>query len=571
MSEARERCSCPQCRRADTAGTQHESRDCSYEEHNHEERNEEWFADRICRDNESPFVSRNPMSDFDDVEDQDIEDMDFREDDELDDDLDTQGADLDTDEIDDLDFRDEVDDDFEAPRESDDDENSRDTRGCACAKCRKVDAHPRDARRPTFDEVGYEGENAELDLETEDVADGAPLAFFDLPSSETRGLHDDLDEEDEVNQTDPSRDDLIDEFDDEDALEDLLDELDADDDLVNNDQDDEESSAEAFEEAWDVGHYPRARQEDNESLLETMGELDFLEAPWNNPDHDGRTLTWDELRPFTDPMGNNCHAIQKLKIWRGQKGDRGHLADDVYIRRLCEAVNLARGWLDQTKREIREVFGGGDLLHARRRWNAHPSFPYWFGWGVRTVQQMRAVRTYIFRMRRWFYPSEGAYGLRFVVVKEAGGRTTGAPYTHLCTLSNAAYTLSPVVHLCPAFFEGTDPDDTLWRAEIIIHELTHRLVQRPAALTALGIFPGTQLGFNFNPALWAALDHPGLTIRGGGFRRPTGQSNNDRRIARMLAHNRPLAARRSPTNWAILVREIGHDSQPGGGGRRHPL
>lgn len=262
----------------------------------------------------------------------------------------------------------------------------------------------------------------------------------------------------------------------------------------------------------------------------------------------------DAMDAMDDLADDDFAALQES--WdAGQDHAAQHLADDEYIRLTCEAVNLAAEWLRLMRERINFIYAGGNLLHSRRRWNRDATFPYWFGWGMRTTQQIRALRRKIVRMHSWFTPGKGATGLRIIVVKERGFLTTGSPRQHLCTLHNAAYTISPVVYLCPTFFDDNRID--LDRAELLIHELTHRLVQGTSASMGLGFFPGSPVLWGTASAIWATVHHPCVTGSDGECRPITGQGDDDRRLARHLARHRPLAARRSPSNWAFVAREIG--------------
>ncbi len=207
----------------------------------------------------------------------------------------------------------------------------------------------------------------------------------------------------------------------------------------------------------------------------------------------------DAMDAMDDLADDDFAALQES--WdAGQDHAAQRLADDEYIRLTCEAVNLAATWLGMMRELINFIYAGGNLLHSRRRWNRDATFPYWFGWGMRTTQQIRALRRKIVRMHSWFTPGKGATGLRIIVVKER-----------------------------------------------------------------FGFFPGSQALWSMAPTMWATVDHPCVTVRDGRCRRIGGQNDDDRRLARALARQRPLAARRSPTNWAIVAREIGT------GNIRHPV
>jgi hypothetical protein len=145
------------------------------------------------------------------------------------------------------------------------------------------------------------------------------------------------------------------------------------------------------------------------------------------------------------------------------------------------------------------------------------------------------VKRRLIRMTRFF-----RWGLKFVVIgDDCGPRSFNCNHTK--NQHNYGYTMAPVIYLCPRFFQM----DRVSRARAIIHELTHRMVQ----VFASGGGRGLGLG------LWVYFGHPYLSRVPGS--RKTVHSDDQRADARTLARRRPLAARRSPVNWALLFQEIG--------------
>jgi len=228
-------------------------------------------------------------------------------------------------------------------------------------------------------------------------------------------------------------------------------------------------------------------------------------------------------------------AIKKLAVLKDD-GDSDTISDAKYDR-LCEAANMARDWVNAAFARIDGFYEGTTRRGQRNGWRDDRQFSHWFGAGDRTNRQIRLVHRRLKQMAKWFNN-----GLRIVVVQavETGVHLIGKK--RLCG-NQAAYTLAPVIYLCPGFFE--DRRTASRNATTLVHEVTHRLVQ--------------SLPIGGRP--WVFFGHP-LVKGGSGVKRTRLRYNSQADLARTLAERRPWVARRSPVNYALLCREIGTGERP---------
>ena len=215
--------------------------------------------------------------------------------------------------------------------------------------------------------------------------------------------------------------------------------------------------------------------------------------------------------------------IQKFIIWKDENGD--DKLDEVWYRKLRDAAIMAQKWIVLAVKRIDDIYDGSGTtwIGRRNRWLDDTYISRWFGKGSLTNRQIRLVRRRLRKLAEWF-----RNGLRIHVIKARRGIRRGACW------GQAAYMLRPRIYLCPKFF-GEDRR-TADNATTLIHELTHRLAQRSAKSGRPKVYFG----------------HPWVS-----FAKPVKSNFNHIQRAKDLATRRPIRARRSPVNFALLCREIG--------------
>lgn len=123
---------------------------------------------------------------------------------------------------------------------------------------------------------------------------------------------------------------------------------------------------------------------------------------------------------------------------------------------LCAAVTMAAGWAETVRNAYQDIYR--HRKHRRRRkreWKTSHggAFAYWFGarWTGRVT--LYTVHRRIKKMQRLF-----ERGLRFTIIKEQGGYRSYNCNT--VPAHNQAYTVAPVIYICPDFFRGAKPSDS---------------------------------------------------------------------------------------------------------------
>jgi len=249
-----------------------------------------------------------------------------------------------------------------------------------------------------------------------------------------------------------------------------------------------------------------------------------------------------------------CANVRIVRVWKDRHGNDTLRPD--WLQAVCAATQTAFAWTRAVETLINRIWDQRGLPHQRAGRRRHAwrdlhnfrlrrdqsrmgSFAFWFGEGLLTNRQIRITRRRIRRMRRFF-----ERGLRFVFIRDQTGPSS-YNCMHTRHTHNRAYTLAPVVYLCPHFFDlGAD-----LQPRTLIHELTHRLFQGATLTGAIAGLIARSLPVA-GGMLAGALGHP--IVRG----RPL-NSNDQGELARRLARLRSWESRRSPVNWARLFQEVG--------------
>jgi Lysine-specific metallo-endopeptidase len=199
---------------------------------------------------------------------------------------------------------------------------------------------------------------------------------------------------------------------------------------------------------------------------------------------------------------------------------------------LEAAVNEAESWVSAAISAIDGIWNGRTRRARKREFKKHRAFSFWFGTSIVTIRQIRILRRRIHKMGRFFHQRR----LNFTVNQRQHKSKSHGCFTKKNGSFNIALTVAPVIYLCPTFWTQSTATS---RVRTIVHELTHRLLQ-PLALVTIptGIFT-----------------HPWVNGR------PV-NTDTDVSGAEVLAHNRAMASRRSPVNWAFCFQEIGTRVRP---------